>query len=133
MSTFVLNKEYSLQLPSSYVDIDREEMEYIDGGGFVSNKFMAGAIDVFIWCIPALKAFKGTVLGLALMSYTTKLSIARAVTSGLAKVGLAWLAITESKVIGVIMNFTGVSIGSYIAERLIDPLDGNRYNAGFAF
>ena len=32
MSTFVLNKEYSLQLPSSYVDIDREEMEYIDGG-----------------------------------------------------------------------------------------------------
>ena len=32
MSTFVLKKEYALQLPSSYVDIDREEMEYIDGG-----------------------------------------------------------------------------------------------------
>lgn len=37
MSTFVLNKEYSLQLPSSYVDIDREEMEYIDGGLYLSN------------------------------------------------------------------------------------------------
>ena len=27
-----MKKEYALQLPSSYVDIDRDEMEYIDGG-----------------------------------------------------------------------------------------------------
>ena len=32
MSTFVLKREYALQLPNSYVDIDRDEMEYIDGG-----------------------------------------------------------------------------------------------------
>lgn len=32
MSTFVLKKEYSLQLPSSYVDIYRDEMEYVEGG-----------------------------------------------------------------------------------------------------
>ena len=32
MSTFVLKKEYALQLPNSYVDIDRDEMEYVDGG-----------------------------------------------------------------------------------------------------
>ena len=32
MSTFVLKKEYELQLPSSYVDIDRDEIGYIDGG-----------------------------------------------------------------------------------------------------
>lgn len=37
MSTFVLKKEYALQLPSSYVDIDREEMEYIDGGATYSG------------------------------------------------------------------------------------------------
>ena len=133
MSTFVLKKDYALQLPSSYIDIDRDEMEYIDGGGFISNKFMAGAIDVLIWSIPSMKAFKGTLLGLSLMSYTAKLSIARAVTGGLAKVGLAWLGITESRILGVIMNFTGFSVGSYIAERLIDPLDGNRYNGGFEF
>lgn len=29
---WLIKKEYELQLPSSYVDIDREEMEYIDGG-----------------------------------------------------------------------------------------------------
>lgn len=32
MSTFVLKREYALQMPTSYVDIDREEMEYVDGG-----------------------------------------------------------------------------------------------------
>ena len=32
MSTFVLKREYALAMPSSYVDIDRDEMEYVDGG-----------------------------------------------------------------------------------------------------
>lgn len=32
MSTLVLNGSCELQMPSSFVDIDREEMEYIDGG-----------------------------------------------------------------------------------------------------
>lgn len=32
MSTFVLKREYALQMPTSYVDIDRDEMEYVDGG-----------------------------------------------------------------------------------------------------
>ena len=34
MSTFVLRREYALQMPSSYVDIDRDEMEYVDGGEY---------------------------------------------------------------------------------------------------
>lgn len=33
MSIFVLKREYALQLPNSYVEIDRDEMEYVDGGG----------------------------------------------------------------------------------------------------
>ena len=32
MSTFVLKREYNLQLPNNYVEIDRDEMEYVDGG-----------------------------------------------------------------------------------------------------
>ena len=32
MSAFVLNRKYELALPTSYVDVDNEEMEYIDGG-----------------------------------------------------------------------------------------------------
>ena len=37
MSTFVLNRNYALQMPSSYVDIDRDEMEYVDGGLSISR------------------------------------------------------------------------------------------------
>ncbi|MDU5108112.1 hypothetical protein [Clostridium sp.] len=37
MSTFVLKREYALQLPNSYAEIDREEMEYVDGGVYLSN------------------------------------------------------------------------------------------------
>lgn len=49
MSTFVLKKEYKLQLPNNFVEIDREEMEYFDGGGTVtfkisSNSFIIGAL-----------------------------------------------------------------------------------------
>ncbi|ADL50514.1 hypothetical protein [Clostridium cellulovorans] len=32
MSAFVLNRNYELQLPNSYADVDSDEMEYIDGG-----------------------------------------------------------------------------------------------------
>jgi hypothetical protein len=32
MSVFVLERKYALQLPSSFADLDREEMEYVDGG-----------------------------------------------------------------------------------------------------
>jgi outer membrane lipoprotein SlyB len=35
MSTFVLKREYALQMPTNYVDVDRDEMEYVDGGGIV--------------------------------------------------------------------------------------------------
>lgn len=45
MSTFVLKKEYELQLPSSYIDIDREETEYIDGGLGAPNWLVGGAIN----------------------------------------------------------------------------------------
>lgn len=32
MSTFVLSRNYELILPESYVDVNNEEMEYVDGG-----------------------------------------------------------------------------------------------------
>ena len=36
MSSYALNRNYNLQLPNSFVEIDREEMEYVDGGGWES-------------------------------------------------------------------------------------------------
>lgn len=51
MSALVLQREYSLQLPHNYVEIDREEMEYVDGGsGFtdwaLSVKIVGYAINL---------------------------------------------------------------------------------------
>ena len=34
MSAFVLNRNYELKLPNSFVDVDCNEMEYVEGGAF---------------------------------------------------------------------------------------------------
>lgn len=44
MSTFVLKREYALQLPNSFVEIDREEMQYVDGGILLSKKWYGFSI-----------------------------------------------------------------------------------------
>lgn len=44
MSAFVLNRNYELQLPNSFVDVDREEMEYVEGGGTVKLTLTYGTI-----------------------------------------------------------------------------------------
>ena len=44
MSTFVLRREYNLQLPNNYVEIDRDEMEYVDGGGSVTLSISVAAL-----------------------------------------------------------------------------------------
>ncbi|MGF0110956.1 MULTISPECIES: hypothetical protein [unclassified Clostridium] len=44
MSTFVLQRQYDLQLPSNYVEIDRNEMEYVDGGLGAPNWLVGGLL-----------------------------------------------------------------------------------------
>ena len=44
MSTFVLKKEYALELPTIYVNIDNEEIEYVDGGYYITNNKLKAAI-----------------------------------------------------------------------------------------
>ena len=34
-------REYALAMPTSYVDIDRDEMEYVDGGFFINANKVA--------------------------------------------------------------------------------------------
>lgn len=35
MSTFVLKRNYELELPTSFSEVDRAEMEYVDGGAIL--------------------------------------------------------------------------------------------------
>ena len=46
MSAFVLNRNYELQLPNSFVDVEREEMEYVDGGMYVSEHWWGIAVNL---------------------------------------------------------------------------------------
>jgi hypothetical protein len=107
MSTFVLRREYALQLPNSFVDVECEEMEYIQGGliglpdaveswiwgvigGVVGNIIYAGKLPG--WMV------KAAVTAVAWIKYTligVKAAIkanpfAAGVIAGGAMVGIAW-------------------------------------------
>ena len=48
MSTFVLKREYELAMPTSYVDIDRDEMEYVDGGFYIPTSVISFGVNCFV-------------------------------------------------------------------------------------
>ena len=52
MSTFVLNRNYELALPTSYVEVDNEEMEYVDGGGKIPRWAVSAPIDALLLLTP---------------------------------------------------------------------------------
>jgi len=80
MSTFVLQRKYALQLPNSFVDVDSEEMEYVDGGWNLSISgtktalgvpvgiylTLSGTVADMAWITAAGAAFVGVIIGLAL-------------------------------------------------------------------
>ncbi|VYU29320.1 hypothetical protein [Clostridium tertium] len=98
MSAFVLNREFALQLPNSYVEIDRDEMEYVDGGAtryynltgifhaIVGVATGAGAVYSAVKTLytvtalaakTALKACVGGILGyLSLVYYASQIALA---------------------------------------------------------
>ncbi|MCX7951454.1 MAG: hypothetical protein N2594_05820 [Clostridiales bacterium] len=127
MNALALKRNYQLQLPNSFVDVDSEEMEYVDGGGIginIPNWVVGGAIDTAIFLIPQIKALKGTIIGVAMLSETARTSIVRAICSTVTKVTMGVISLSENKVLGAIIAFTGFSIGNFVAQKLLDPMDG---------
>ena len=48
MNAFVLNRNYELQLPSYFINVDKEEMKYVDGGYQI---YVNGAMLSSAYCI----------------------------------------------------------------------------------
>jgi len=123
MSAFVLNRKYELQLPDSFVDIDREEMEYVDGGSvYLSN---AGLRSVLIAC--ALNPIGTTILGLAYW---------KAVSFVTAKFSL--LCARLGAIGGVLGAVAGAVLGAYaagsVAVSVVDALySGKGLRFGFTW
>lgn len=57
---FPLKRGYALQLPNSYVEIDRDEMEYVDGAGWLAWTCgtVGGAAAMFIEIISDIYLIK---------------------------------------------------------------------------
>lgn len=59
MSTLALNRSYELQMPSSFVDVDRDEMEYVDGGLGVPNWVFGIAVNMALGAVSGGTAAAG--------------------------------------------------------------------------
>ena len=119
MSTFVLKREYALQLPNSYVEIDRDEMEYVDGGGPTAH-LIEKSIDKRLISVPVNAIgwyFTGGLVGKG-MELVGKVA-SKAMGGVLSAVGIA----------NVASNFTGSwwNFGDHLANYLdsIDRDPGN--------
>lgn len=125
MSTFVLNKGYSLQLPSSYVDIDREEMEYIDGGYTISlsRSTAATIIDVAAILISAGLSTSASVGKIAAKIGWSNLKTK--VATAMLKLGVSKLAANTA--VSILTTVTGFSLGS-AAAWCLDKTDRSGLN-----
>ncbi|WP_291569672.1 hypothetical protein [Clostridium sp. UBA4548] len=87
MSTFVLERKYALQLPNSFVDIDSDEMEYLDGGMSWQNKLLVIGACVAVGAALTVALVYGQ-LGLAakIMGFTFKTLIRKLGAVGVAAV-----------------------------------------------
>lgn len=105
-------------------------MEYVDGGYVISNWVIGGAIEAAMYVIPTLKVFKTTLLSVAMMSSVARTSLVRAICTAITKVSLGMYTLSENRVLGAIKAFTGFSIGTFVATKVIDPLDGSTSDGG---
>ena len=128
MSTFVLKREYALAMPTSYVDIDRDEMEYVDGGGVGKHWWNStNAVGIYVdIAIIAISGGMGAFSTIAARKYIKSIigkKVSRQIASkltayvGSAVAGLFTSALDIALVIG------GTSLGGIIAEAM-DRVDG---------
>ncbi len=118
----------SLQLPSNFVDVDREEMEYVDGGAWNSVENIGRALDVAIWVGGVVTG----VIGIAgsvreILKRNAKGLVVQATSSLLKKVGLSAAGWVASSIVSGLLLFLDLSLGEAIA-RVWDRLDTNKNN-----
>ena len=105
MSAFVLNRKYELALPTSYVDVDSEEMEYIDGGYAAWQKALVATAIVAAGAGLIVALSYGQVwVAAKIMGYTFKTAVR--------KLGI-------KAVVGIVVESTGISAGAVAAALAI--------------
>lgn len=135
MSGFALSRNMELQLPTSYVEIENDEMEYIDGGGFGKKWFnKVGNVATILDCGIIAVTGGATITSTAAIRKIIKTHrgpITRAVRKQLLK----HVGTVSGAAIGTAIDFAltaaGSSIGDCIAKGL-DRADGRKDGYVFA-
>ncbi|WP_418223115.1 hypothetical protein [Clostridium isatidis] len=128
MSAFVLSREYELQLPTSYVDIDRAEMEYVDGGAWNSVQNIGYALDVLIWVGGVVTGVIGIVGSVReILRRNARGLVVQATSTLLRKVGLSAAGFLASSIVSGLELFLNLSLGQGIA-MVLDRIDKVRYS-----
>ncbi|MHB8126895.1 MAG: hypothetical protein ACYDEJ_14915 [Desulfitobacteriaceae bacterium] len=120
MSTLALNSG-GMVLPANYVEIDRDEMTYIEGGGFGINVVpvrLAGAI--FTTLIGSI--IGGVGVG-SIAAYVARVGAAqaariftRSLATKLAAIGCASLAVSLGPIVQTALNY--LDFGTFVAKKL---------------
>ena len=125
---FLFNLEYALAMPTSYVDIDSDEMEYVDGGAWNSVSNIGNAIDIAIWI--------GGIISGTIGIYGSVKEILRRNARGLVvqstkmllkNVGLSAAGFLASSIVSGLELFLNLSLGQGIS-RALDRIDKKRNN-----
>jgi len=135
MSTFALRREYALQMPINYVEVDRDEMEYVDGGYYVdfSKDYLQYLVDGM------LVVFGGVALAGGITSALRKFGLS-AVANKICAVAIAagmYVGIypNQAKLLGIITGLLGV-VGitpGWIVATAIDSVDKSGRNGRIQF
>lgn len=114
MSAFVLNRNYELQLPNSFVDVDCGEMEYVDGGFYISNSTLV-SVTRAVFLSVGINPIGATLVGLGIWKVYTIL------VAGAASISARLGALSGP--LGVALGIMGVGavvgIGYTLADALI--------------
>ena len=127
-----MSESYALQMPSNYVPMDNDEMEYLEGGNGWYNKrsTVAAAIDIAIICVTLGKSLCSQATAKKILSQNRGTIAAKARNKVIGMFGSkAGSLITGA--IEIALTAFGTSIGGLIAYG-IDYMDGNRLN-GYCF
>ncbi len=122
MSTFALKRGYELQLPMRFVEVDREEMEYVDGGGTFRIQISSNS---FIISMLATSGGYLTIGGAKAILGAATTAIAGAIVAGTAGLGSILAGIFMLNCAGFISTLAGAAV-SYG----VNSLKGRTFTVG---
>lgn len=123
-----MSTSYALKMPASYVLMDNDEMEYLDGGLTISKNVFKYtcqfAIMAGVTCLSGGLAVGG--LKAVLGSMSLKKTLVKVLVKAIGKMGIAAGSALSSKFMtGLIGCVSGDFLGN-VFDKYIDKLDGKK-------